>query len=190
MPTPMPTPATSTSRANLTVLGLTYSDPHDLAVMKRINGYIELANLKLPQGTVAERLEYAWSENIKQRELSAAESVDTVGRDADCYLAARKSLAVYKSPVTKELLREAGDEIAMPLYTATKYFQEAWVWAGRNPFLQSAPDRSAPGKMLPNAPPGGGIWERRGSRDGMLDNGQDVKPVVGHAFRPDEPPPA
>jgi hypothetical protein len=165
-----------------------YSDAHDAAVMKRINNYIERANLKLPNGTVAERLEWAWHENITQRELSPAESVDTVGRDADCYFAARHIIAADKSQAKKEFHRELG-EVAMPIYTAFKYVDEATQWLGAPPFMRSAP---IPGtnKKLPNAPPGGGIWEQRGANDGMVDSGQDVKPALGHFLKRDNPPPA
>lgn len=164
MPTPTPTSSSSSSS--------TYSDAHDAAVMERINSYIERANSKLQNDTVAAKLEWAWSENVKQRELNAAESVDTVGRDADCYFAARHVIAADKSQTVKVLHKELG-AVAMPVYTGLKYVDKATQWLGAPPFMRS-------NKGLPNAPPGGGIWEERGAGDGMVDSGQDVIPAVRH----------
>jgi hypothetical protein len=154
----------------------TYSDPHDQAVMDRINHYIELANLKLPNGTVATKLEWAWSQNINQRELNATESADTVGRDADCYFAARHVIAADKSQGAKMFHKGVG-AVAMPVYTGLKYVDKAAQRLGVPPFMRS-------NSQLPNAPPGGGDWEARGADDGMVDKGDDVKPIVRHSPRP------
>jgi hypothetical protein len=178
LPTPIPAPAPTPTPASTTTSTSsgTYSDPHDAAVTERINKYIERANSKLPKDTVAAKLEWAWHENINQRELNAAESVDPVGRDADCYFAARHVIAADKSQAGKYLDKGIG-AVAMEVYTGLKYVDRGAQRLGAPPFMRS-------NKKLPNAPPGGRAWEHRGAADGMVDNGQDVKPVLGHFPKP------
>lgn len=151
-------------------------DAHDTAVTQRINNYILQANVKFPKETVALKLEWCWSENIKQREASAAASVDTEGRDSDYYFAARHTIAADKSQFFKYFHKVVG-EVAMDVYTGLKVVDKAAQKIGAPPFMRS-------NKQLPNAPPGGGIWEERGASDGMLDQGQRVAPVPLHSPKP------
>ena len=75
-------------------------DTHDTAVMIRINRFILDVNKTYSTLKVAEKLEQAWSNNIKEREKN---STDPIGRDADYYFAARKELAKSTSNKLKFL---------------------------------------------------------------------------------------
>ena len=79
-------------------------ESHDDRVVERINKYICKVNSLHAKDTAALKLEVAWSLNIKEREIDADHSVDIVGRDADYYFAARKSLAAEKNPAMRALM--------------------------------------------------------------------------------------
>src|SRR4051794_6918696 len=91
-------------------------DEHDRSVMERINGIIAEANAKFPKQTIAEKLDWAWSENIRRRE---EDPTDTVGRDADYYFAARHIIAADKSMFGK-VGHAAVGVVAWPVYAMVK----------------------------------------------------------------------
>jgi hypothetical protein len=93
---------------------------HDDQVVKRINKYIDKVNSQFSKENAATKLEASWSLNIKERETDAANSVDTVGRDADYYFAARKSLAAEKNPARRALMAAGGSLIVTPFYNLLK----------------------------------------------------------------------
>src|SRR5262245_42530550 len=141
-------------------------DEHDRAVMKRINEFITAANRSFPRATVAEKLDSAWSANIKKRE---EDSTDPVGRDADYYFAARHEIAKDKSKFLqygKAALGVAG----WCVYSALKVGSEA---VGHPEWMRTDPDK-------PNAPVGGFDWMNRGSADGFQDPGDSVANVLLH----------
>lgn len=141
-------------------------DEHDQAVMDRINRYISAANQKMPNGTVAEKLEYAWSQNIEERNQ---DPTDTVGRDADYYFAARHIIAADKSQFGKYIDAAIG-LVAWPVYSALKLGTEA---IGHPEIMRADKDK-------PNAPVGGFFWMNRGSEDGFKDRGEDNSDVILH----------
>lgn len=141
-------------------------DAHDTAVMVRINRIILSVNRTQPTMTVAEKLDAAWSQNIKERE---ADSTNTIGRDADYYFAARKELAAssnFGSKAGKAIL----GNVAWVVYAGLKLGSEA---IGRPELMRTDPDK-------PNAPVGGIVWMNRGSDDGMADVGDRVTDVSLH----------
>jgi hypothetical protein len=156
---------------------------HDQAVMRRINRFIALENSKYMSSTIAKKLEYAWSDNITEREIDATHSQDTVGRDADCYFASRHSIAALHGKFEKEGESIAGT-VATPVYIGLKsIFKAASSVAGSVGWSQLSEDLDKvmrSNKNLPNAPPGGFVWEQRGAADGKLDLGSRVAPALFH----------
>lgn len=138
-------------------------DAHDIAVMDRINRYIDQANATMPDATVAEKLDWCWSANIKERESN---STDTVGRDADYYFAARHVIAADSSKFAK-YAHHAGGTVATLAYIGLKAVTQG---VGADKIMRTDPDK-------PNAPPGGFFWEQRGASDGLRDSGS-VKGAV------------
>lgn len=149
----------------LTVITECY-DEHDRAVMKRINEFIAAANRKMPKATVAEKLDAAWSANIKKRE---EDSTDTVGRDADYYFAARHEIAKDKSKFL-QYGKAALGVAAWGVYAALKVGSDA---VGHPEWMRTDPDK-------PNAPVGGFVWMNRGSADAFQDPGDAVADVRLH----------
>ena len=140
---------------------------HDNAVMHRINRHIRMVNKDHPKLTVAEKLEMAWSNNIREREEDPS---NTIGRDADYYFAARHELAKSDNPavrVGKGIIGEAG----WTVYSTLKIVLDA-VDLGK--MMRTDKDK-------PNAPVGGFFWMNRGIADAMkLDLSQKVMPVKQH----------
>jgi hypothetical protein len=141
-------------------------DEHDQAVMNRINGLIAEANAKFPKLTIAEKLDWAWSENIKRRE---EDSTDTVGRISDDYFAAPHMVAADKSEFAKHAHAGAG-LVAWPVYSLLK------LGAG----AVGHPEWTRTDKDKPNAPVGGFIWMNRGSNDGFKDRGEETSDIIPH----------
>lgn len=83
------------------------------------NRYIALANSEYPSATIAKKLEYAWSDNIKEREIDATHSRDTAGRDTDCYFASRHSIAASHSDFEKRVI-SLGGTVATGAYIGLK----------------------------------------------------------------------
>jgi hypothetical protein len=166
-------------------------ESHDDRVVERINKYICKVNSLHAKDTAALKLEVAWSLNIKEREIDADHSVDIVGRDADYYFAARKSLAAEKNPAMRALMAAGGSFLATPFYNllkvgavvGEKLFRDAHSDAMADAIRQKM--RSAKG--LPNAPPGGQMWELRGAADGLFDDSDSVAPILkyGDQKRPE-----
>jgi hypothetical protein len=147
---------------------------HDFAVALRVNRYIAIANAAMPTLTVAEKLEHAWSENIREREQSPESSVSEVGRDADYYFAARKEVANSDGVIEKNAKSALG-VVATGLYLGLKSVSSVGESVGLPSFMRTDKDR-------PNAPVGGFSWMRRGTADGHLDKGTDRGPVALHAI--------
>jgi hypothetical protein len=145
-------------------------DMHDMAVMNRINRYIDQANATMPKATVAEKLTWCWSANIAERET---DSTDTVGRDADYYFAARHMIAADSSRFAK-LGTYAIGTVATGVYIGLK---TATMLLGIDRVMRTDPDK-------PNADPGGFVWEQIGSSDGFRDSGAMVAPVIRHLPAP------
>jgi ketosteroid isomerase-like protein len=120
-------------------------DVHDKAVMARINKYIQQANLKFPKDKIAVKLEWGWSQNIAERESSAAASMDNVGRDADYYFAARHAIAANKTESSKCFHKAVGSA-ATVVYIGLKEADKAAQKLGAPPVMRANP-------KLPNAPP-------------------------------------
>jgi hypothetical protein len=146
--------------------GAVVYDAHDQAVMNRINRHIKKANEEQPKATVAEKLEWAWSQNIAEREL---DSTNIVGRDADYYFAARKEIAKDKSTAMR-YAKWAGGNVATGFYNALKVATSA---VGADKVMRTDKDK-------PNAPPGGFLWMNRGAADGMTDRGDDKGAALLH----------
>lgn len=151
-------------------------DDHDWAVRDRINEIIMEANERYPDLTVAEKLEWAWGENVRLREQ---DPTDAVGRDADYYFAARHVIAADKSQYVKYGHGALG-VAAWGAYSALKWGTEA---IGMPELMRSDPDK-------PNAPVGGFMWMNRGSQDGFQDRGADVSDVMLHLPSARAPAPA
>jgi hypothetical protein len=149
-------------------------DAHDQAVMQRVNRWVAKANADMAKGTVAEKLEWAWSQNIAEREK---DSTNVVGRDADYYLAARHEIAKDKSKAAKYAKWGVGI-VATGVYNGLKVVTGA---VGADKVMRTDKDK-------PNAPPGGFTWMNRGARDGMKDRGEDRGPALLH--QPDGAEPA
>lgn len=147
-------------------------DAHDTAVMIRVNRIILCANKSLPALTVAEKLEWAWSQNIAEREQ---DSTNTIGRDADYYFAARKELAASSNKAVK-LGKAVLGNVAWVIYGGLKLGTEA---IGRPELMRTDKDK-------PNAPIGGITWMNRGSSDGMGDVGDHVGDVRLHVSEGEE----
>lgn len=139
---------------------------HDTAVMTRINRFILAANAQNPKSTVAEKLEFAWSANIKERE---DDPTNTIGRDADYYFAARKEVSNSSNSGAKYGKAVLGN-VAWAVYAAVKVGAEA---AGHPEWTRTDKDK-------PNAPVGGLVWMNRGSADGLDDVGTMVADVSLH----------
>jgi hypothetical protein len=151
---------------------------HDFAVAQRVNRYIAIANAAMPTLTVAEKLEHAWAENIRERERSPEASVSEVGRDADYYFAARKEVANSDSSLEKNAKSALG-VVATGLYFGLKTASSAGEAVGLPAFMRTDKDR-------PNAPVGGFSWMRRGTADGHLDKGADRGPAALHVIPKDD----
>jgi len=148
-------------------------DMHDLAVMARINRYIDMANRTMPKATVAEKLEWCWAENIRERE---SDSTDTVGRDADYYFAARHMIAKDSSKFAKVGTYAIGT-VATGVYIGLKF---GTMLMGMDKIMRTDADK-------PNADPGGFGWEQLGSLDGYRDSGAAVAPAIPHMPAADMP---
>ncbi|MFC3174526.1 hypothetical protein ACFOD9_09695 [Novosphingobium bradum] len=147
-------------------------DAHDQAVMDRINRYIDAANAQFPDRTVAEKLEWCWSQNIKERE---SDSRNTVGRDADYYFASRHVIAADSSAFAKAA-HYAGGFVATVGYIDLKLITTipgVDRIPGVDTLMRTDPDK-------PNAPPGGLEWELRGANDGFRDTGANRTDVIRH----------
>ena len=141
-------------------------DAHDQAVMQRVNRWIAKVNAEMPKSTVAEKLEWAWSQNIEER---MKDSTNTVGRDADYYFAARHEIAKDKSNAGKYATWGVGI-VATGLYNGLKVVTGA---VGADKIMRTDKDK-------PNAPPGGFTWMNRGASDGMKDRGEDKGNALLH----------
>ncbi len=139
-------------------------DAHDTAVMARINRHILAVNKKYPDATVAEKLEFAWAANVKERE---DDPTNEIGRDADYYFAARKELALSSHSVTKYAKAGLGP-VAWTVYAGLKIGAEL---AQVPKLMRTDPDK-------PNAPVGGFGWMNRGSSAGLDDNGSRIGDVM------------
>ena len=161
--------------------GIQLYNSHDKAVTRRINKFIALANVKLKAGTIAEKLEAAWSDNIKDRRMT--DTTDTVGRDADCYFASRHSIAALHGAALKEMLSIAGTAVT-PVYIGLKATFKAMskgaATVGLTELSISLDKVMRTDKDKPNAPPGGFVWEQRGEIDGKKDLGDQVAPALFH----------
>jgi hypothetical protein len=149
-------------------------DAHDTAVMVRVNRFIRLVNSKYPDSTIAEKLEFAWAANIKERE---EDSTNTIGRDADYYFAARKELATVNF-VPAKMAMAVGGNVAWLGYAIRKVGSEV---AGHPEWTRTDPDK-------PNAPVGGIVWMNRGSSDGLAEVGDRVTEVRLHYETIDDGP--
>jgi hypothetical protein len=160
---------------------------HDDQVVKRINKYIDIVNSTLSNENAAKKLEEAWSLNIKERETDAASSVATVGRDADYYFAARHSVAAEKNPAMRALLAAGGSLVVTPFYNllkvgalvGEKLFREAHSDA----IADAIRDKMRSKAGLPNAPPGGQMWEFRGAADGVFDDSDSIAPLLRYGVQ-------
>lgn len=139
---------------------------HDHAVMERINRWIRKANETFPKLTIAEKLEWAWSQNIRERE---EDSTNVVGRDADYYFAARHVIAADKSQYEKYAHWGVGI-VATGAYNALKVVTGL---VGADKIMRTDKDK-------PNAPPGGFVWMNRGAKDGLKDRGEERGPALLH----------
>ncbi|MBV8972653.1 MAG: hypothetical protein JO290_10215 [Sphingomonadaceae bacterium] len=135
--------------------------------MLRINRHIKAANERLPNGTVAEKLESAWSANVREREVDAASSVDLVGRDSDHYFAGRRATSLVGDAIggskAAKIVTAAGGQLVNLGYDGLKLISEAQEKLSGSPgFMRSD-------KRLPAAPVGGTRWFTRGEKDAFGD---------------------
>ncbi len=141
-------------------------DAHDTAVMTRINRHILASNKAHPAATVAEKLEFAWSANIAERE---GDPTNIIGRDADYYFAARKEVSASDGGGVKGAKAAVGN-LAWVVYAGVKLGAEA----------VGHPEWTRTDKDKPNAPVGGLTWMNRGSSDGFTDVGSKVGDAALH----------
>jgi hypothetical protein len=183
--------AATTKPSSATTYSAQY-DEHDQAVMKRINRFIDLANgeeattgdrvelvnIKMikdatksapppTDGTIAEKLDWCWSQNITFR--VATDTMDPVGRDADYYFAARHSIAGEKHTIWRYLDKYGGEQL-WTVYSAEKLYA---ILLGHDEWTRTDKDQ-------PNAMPGGIDWLIRGANDGIDDEGQSNDDVPEH----------
>ena len=140
---------------------------HDKAVMQRVNRHIREANAAYLKSTVAEKLEMAWSANIREREQ---DSTNIIGRDADYYFAARKQLATSDWKAVKMLYSLIG-EAGWIVYAGLKIGTEI---VGHPEWMRTDKDK-------PNAPVGGFMWMNRGIADAFSDDGEATEAVTPHS---------
>ena len=159
---------------------------YEQAVADRIKKYVFRVNCDplFANSRLCEKLERAWALNVEGRKLDTENTLN-IGADADYYFAARTIVAtdhgLFSKFTDKDVKALPGSGIApVDMILAPGALLSYDIWK-RTKSLLGHPEEARTDKDRPNSQPfrkTAYVWEWRGARRGMLDDGQAVSNIV------------